>query len=334
MNNTLIVLALLLLVVILANVADVRPGLRSLTYGILLAIITAFVVAFGFFVPVAASLSFEQLLAARFAAAIVGINATLLIFLPVRRWAARVLPPRQVAQGLGFDPTSTVHATALILCVLLVGYTILNFVIAGGLAGLAQNYEGISPVGLLSQMMIFIAFAFLGSGLTVRRPLRQTLRRLGLRAPTPREVFIGVGMAALMFTFNFAFAVIMSQVMSAEAIRQQSEFSGQIASSVTTLGLALLIAFTAAVGEEIAFRGALQPIFGLTLTSLFFAAIHVQYTLTPASGLILLLAVVLGWLRRRYNTTVAIIAHFLYNFVLLFFAVIAVYSQQIQQMVR
>jgi membrane protease YdiL (CAAX protease family) len=119
-----------------------------------------------------------------------------------------------------------------------------------------------------------------------------------------------------------------------EAIRQQSEFSGQIASSVTTLGLALLIAFTAAVGEEIAFRGALQPIFGLTLTSLLFAVIHVQYTLTPASGLILVLAFTLGWLRLRYNTTVAIIAHFLYNFVLLFLAVVAVYGQQLQQMVR
>jgi uncharacterized protein len=65
------------------------------------------------------------------------------------------------------------------------------------------------------------------------------------------------------------------------------------------------------------FRGALQPVFGLWITSIFFALLHTQYTLTPASLTIVVVALGLGWLRRRYSTAASIVAHFVYNFVLL-----------------
>jgi membrane protease YdiL (CAAX protease family) len=56
-------------------------------------------------------------------------------------------------------------------------------------------------------------------------------------------------------------------------------------------------------------------VFGLWPTSILFALIHMQYTLTPATLIILGVALGFGWLRQRYNTTVAIMAHFLYNFI-------------------
>jgi membrane protease YdiL (CAAX protease family) len=70
-----------------------------------------------------------------------------------------------------------------------------------------------------------------------------------------------------------------------------------------------------ALGEEVFFRGALQPVFGLGLTSVFFALLHTQYTLTPASAGIFLVSLGMGWLRQRYSTTAAIFAHFAYNFI-------------------
>ena len=97
----------------------------------------------------------------------------------------------------------------------------------------------------------------------------------------------------------------------------QVDLSQLIAGGVNTLAFAFLIAFGAAVGEEIAFRGALQPIFGLWPTAVFFALTHVQYTLTPATLLIVGVALGLGWLRKRFNTTAAIVAHFAYDFTLL-----------------
>jgi membrane protease YdiL (CAAX protease family) len=61
-------------------------------------------------------------------------------------------------------------------------------------------------------------------------------------------------------------------------------------------------------------RGALQPVFGILITSIFFTLLHTQYLFTPTMGLIFLISVGFGVIRRRYNTTTAIITHFVYNF--------------------
>src|SRR5690606_22175089 len=104
---------------------------------------------------------------------------------------------------------------------------------------------------------------------------------------------------------------------------EQTEASSALAESINTVGLAFTLAATAAIGEEIAFRGALQPIFGFWATALIFAISHVQYTLTPASLLIFFVAIALGWVRKQFNTTTAILVHFLYNFVPLLLLVVA-----------
>ena len=75
------------------------------------------------------------------------------------------------------------------------------------------------------------------------------------------------------------------------------------------------------------FRGALQPIFGIVPTSLIFAVSHVQYGLSPATLTVFLLSVVLGIIRKRSNTTVAILVHAGYNFVLGLLSLLAVYLE-------
>ncbi|MBK6432580.1 MAG: CPBP family intramembrane metalloprotease [Anaerolineae bacterium] len=54
------------------------------------------------------------------------------------------------------------------------------------------------------------------------------------------------------------------------------------------------------------FRGALQPRFGLILTSFLFAVIHVQYGLSPAVVQVFVLGLVLGIIRQRGNLTMSI----------------------------
>jgi hypothetical protein len=73
-----------------------------------------------------------------------------------------------------------------------------------------------------------------------------------------------------------------------------------------------LVALAAGVGEEAVFRGALQPRFGVPLTALLFAAVHVQYEI-PGIVLIFLIGVALGILRERTSTTFTAVAHMLYD---------------------
>ena len=56
----------------------------------------------------------------------------------------------------------------------------------------------------------------------------------------------------------------------------------------------LVLAAAAGLSEELLFRGALQPIFGIVPTSLIFAVSHVQYGLSPATLTVFLLSVILG----------------------------------------
>ncbi len=114
-----------------------------------------------------------------------------------------------------------------------------------------------------------------------------------------------------------------------DVLDSQTKVSQLIGESINTLAMAFLLSLTAAIGEEIAFRGALQPIFGLWPTSLLFALVHIQYALTPATLIIIVVGIGLGWLRRRYNTTTAIVAHFLYDFAPLVLAIYANYARDV-----
>jgi hypothetical protein len=83
----------------------------------------------------------------------------------------------------------------------------------------------------------------------------------------------------------------------------------------------------AGIGEELLFRGALQPVLGLWFTAILFAASHIQYGLTPATLAVFIIAIALGIIRQRTNTTVAILVHFGYDFVIGLLALLATYLE-------
>lgn len=216
----------------------------------------------------------------------------------------------------GFDPRSTVHAVALVFIVYLLGTQFISFVLEGGLAGVAEGFaEGLTAWDLVLNGLPLIVIPVLGVGLGVRRTLPQALARLGIGGLSLR----GLGVAAAV---TVALLILVSVVGSTwqllvppETFEEQTQASEALADSVTTVWLALVLAASAAISEEIAFRGALQPIFGFWPTAIIFALTHMQYALTPATLIILGVAVAFGWIRMRYNTTVAMVTHFLYNFI-------------------
>lgn len=231
----------------------------------------------------------------------------------------------------GFDPDSMVHAFGLGAVQLLFFQTLTDFVIAGGQAGLAAAGLDQTEVMLSSAFtaMLLLSGTLAGVGLGQDRDWQQVLIRLGLRPPTANELVVGAGMAVVLLAFQFCAGSVWMMLAPQDVFDQQTQLSQAIAGSVTSLPAAFLVALFSSFGEEIAFRGALQPVAGLWPTAVLFALTHVQYQFTPALLIILAVGVVLGWTRQHYGTAAAIATHFLYNFSLL--ALAAAASQLIGQ---
>jgi membrane protease YdiL (CAAX protease family) len=219
-------------------------------------------------------------------------------------------------QVRGFNPDSAVHMVALVMCVYLVGVQMINFILGGGLSGVAKMYEGgLTGWDLLVNSAPFVILAPLGVGLGLRRNGPLVLKRLGLEKPTLEGIMAAAGVTIALFIFVSIVGAVWMGLVSKATYEEQTKASDALSQSVSSLGLAFLLAATAAVGEEIAFRGALQPVFGLWPTAIIFAFTHIQYTLTPAWLIILGVAVAFGWIRERYSTTVSMMTHFAYDFI-------------------
>jgi membrane protease YdiL (CAAX protease family) len=237
----------------------------------------------------------------------------------LRQRIRRVLPA-----AAAYNPESPVHTTACVLLLAFVVITIGNFVAGGGIEGMAANLEssGVAFDDFLFENVLWIVAATLGTGLFLRRTPTQTRERLGLRLPILQDINWGIGVGVLLFGLLIAVGVIWTQFVTPEQLEQQTAASSQLASLINTLPLSFAISVVVAIGEETFFRGAIQPVFGIWATSILFAVVHTQYTLTPATLLIFVTALAFGWLRQRHSTSAAIIAHFVYNFIQLALAVL------------
>lgn len=221
------------------------------------------------------------------------------------------------AEAPAFDPSKPVHRTAAFLLIL--GFAMMALQLLT--VDLASEGEDLAirpseaRAELVATGALHLMAAFMGAGWLLRRGSLATLRRLCLPVPTRREAAISIAVGIGLWMLSMVALAVWEQAVPADVFMQQTSparqfyqaFSGSIVS-------ALLLAVVPAVSEEVLYRGALQPVFGVFLTSLFFTVVHVQYGLTPA--LLILFAVSLGfaWLRLRFHTSAAIIAHAVFNF--------------------
>lgn len=242
---------------------------------------------------------------------------SLIALLPaVRRLAARVLP---------MQADNVVHATALSLTITTFGLNLFQMIaLSPTLFALASTDEGVRQLQqvsgvsyldiLIFPLLTFTFAALLGVGLYVRRTQDETLQRLGLTMVTPRQLVLSVGVTAGLFVLS----LLTEQVWRAVdpvGLRQVGGVSKALLGDMDNVLGALAIGISAAIGEEMFFRGAHQPRMGIPLATLLFASFHVQYGITPATLLVLVIGLVLAVLRLRTSLTVCILVHFLYNFV-------------------
>ena len=236
---------------------------------------------------------------------------------PVRQGLARLLP---------LDPVSFVHAIALVLVIALVLIPPVPLLVNGAPPLLSPNLLGSGALGqnpgelARSEVysLLFIIYAsFLVVGLFIRRNFAEALDRLAFVRPTVRQVLFGLGMAVvLVVVFGLVDRGIAAvwgalgwPVTDEAAYRQL--FSGML----TPVG-AVTAAVAAGVGEELAVRGVLQPVFGMVLPSLLFAALHAWQYSWDGLVSVFLAGLAFAWIRRRANTTTSAITHAVYDLIL------------------
>jgi membrane protease YdiL (CAAX protease family) len=232
-----------------------------------------------------------------------GLIAIALLARPTRELVARVLP---------IDPGNPVHATALVLSVILAGSQLASQLSTDVLSQQAQSGVPLQPIDLVAQELPFLLAAFAGVGLGIRRSPRAALSRLGVVRPSAWQVVLGLAAAGLFFAIGNGIDTL-GHVLTPGVAGKVDAANGHLFSRLgDPVGIAT-IALTAGICEEVLFRGALQPRLGIIWPALLFAAIHTQYGLSLDSLAVFVLAIGLGVLRRFTNTTTTIVCHVMYD---------------------
>ena len=247
---------------------------------------------------------------------IVGLVAALLMFALMgleRPWQclSRVVKSAGQFEHISFDPRSGVHRLATL--VIIFALTALGLGAINASDAEPQAFADAAPQLLVGSLM-YLALAVIGVGWLTRRDWAAVKQRLGLRWPRPADCLAGIA-AAIALHLMAALAMAYWQ-----ASVPQSTFESQVSGArllyealSSSLILGGLLAMSVGIGEEILFRGALQPVFGAVISSLLFVALHTQYAFTPAAGILFVVSLGFGLLRARVSTTAAIIAHAGYN---------------------
>jgi hypothetical protein len=179
------------------------------------------------------------------------------------------------------------------------------------LARLLQDPGSLVSASKLSGGLVgYVVLAFASVGFMVRRDARGSLERLGLTALRPTDALMVVAGVAALWLVNVGSEALERSALPALWTGDQA-FTSALAGAMGP-GQMLLLGLSAGIGEELTLRGALQPKLGIALTSLLFAALHVQYSWYGMLA-ILGLGLILGAIRRSSGTTAAILAHALYD---------------------
>jgi uncharacterized protein len=236
-----------------------------------------------------------------------GIITTALLFRRVRQVVSRFTP---------IAPESAVDMAGLIILIhvagvsfaLMIGVDILSIV-----SQTASNSLSLEVPSLIIQFVQYPILSFFAVGIFINRDFKGAVRRLGLTVPSLRSVGIALGIVVLAYMAGIVINAAMAILQPGE-LQNLNKLSEELYKSLLNPVGALVVGLTAGIGEEMLFRGAVQPRFGIILTSLLFTSVHLQYGFTIVLLQIFVLALLLGMLRKRAGTTAAMITHIVYNF--------------------
>jgi N-acetylneuraminic acid mutarotase/membrane protease YdiL (CAAX protease family) len=144
-----------------------------------------------------------------------------------------------------------------------------------------------------------------------RRTPEEIRARLGLAIPTPLTLLVAVVTAAVLVGVAIGGERLTAR-LSPTIAENVGRINDQALANIGGLGAAAVAAILLGIGEEVLFRGAIQPRYGVFLTALAFAALHTQYGFPAAPLTLFAVGLVLGIERRYTNTTASILSHVLF----------------------
>jgi membrane protease YdiL (CAAX protease family) len=161
-------------------------------------------------------------------------------------------------------------------------------------------------------VILFVGLAVILVGAGVYRTRAQVIERLALRKLTPRAVAVALGAVIVVILISGMASVVTDWLQPSLYDDLQQVTKDMTADVQNPIG-AIALGLSAGIGEELLMRGAIQPRFGIFLTSLLFAILHTQYGLTFVLVGLFLIGMLLGKLRNRYGTAAPIITHAVFN---------------------
>lgn len=236
-----------------------------------------------------------------------GLAFSLPLFRPFRRLIARVTP---------MDPSSPID-----LCGLAMILAVMTFlIIQARLTGPVELGEGESralagnAAWLILTMVTFVAVAYASVGYRIYRNGDDATRRLGLTVPDLKT--IGISLACVIPCFIVStIGSLLTVAFQPDLVDNVEETMDQITNGLQNPAGALLIGLTAGIGEELLFRGAVQPRFGIVIAALIWTTLHFQYEFSFILVGLFGVGIVLGFQRKYFGTTSAIITHATYNMI-------------------
>lgn len=217
----------------------------------------------------------------------------------------------------GLDPESPIDFSGLSVSLAIVAILAYSFFYASGTEADATPSASETVQGLVFTLVAFVAFAYIAVGYRNYRTGEQATERLGLSAPTAKQLLIGVGAIIPAFVCSYI-GGILTQVFQPDVVERLSETMDNMTSGVQNPAGALVLGLCSGIGEELLFRGALVPRFGIVPVAVFWAMFHLQYELTWVLLGLVLMGIMFGWIRQRYGTVPVIITHALFNVLVVF----------------
>jgi hypothetical protein len=226
---------------------------------------------------------------------------------------------RQVRQGLAqitpMDPDSPIDYSGLALILPIIAFLIFSLLTGTGEddTGASTQLTGAETVSaLVVNFLAFVGLAYVAVGYRNYRTGREATGRLGIRMPEREDALIGLAAVVPAFVFAMIGSVLTS-IFQPDVVDALNETIDSMTSGVQNPAGAVLLGLTTGIGEEVLFRGAIQPRFGILLSTGLWVLLHTQYELTWVMLGLVLMGVMLGLIRKYISTTAAIITHAVYN---------------------
>ena len=229
-----------------------------------------------------------------------GLSFSLPLVRPFRKVLATVTP---------MDQASPIDMMGLGVILALMSY--FTYVLSLGPA----EDEAVTAVTVGTQLvnvLFFVLVAYVAVGTNIYRTPGEAKARLGLARPKWTD--LAVGAAAVLPTLMLSMlGSLLTLYFQPDLFEDLGETMEEMSSGTELTLVNVLIFASAGIGEEILFRGAIQPRFGIIITSAFWALVHTQYQFSFVVLGLFLAGILFGLIRKYLGTTPAIIAHALYN---------------------